>query len=111
MTKRLGSDPFEWVTKKDSATEKNAMPAKQHAAKPAKAQASTPVKQNTGKITRKVADPPLRQSKPLKATYYVQPLLVRQLKYVGIDTGRDLSDLINEAIYDLLEKYHRVSSI
>ena len=84
MTKRLGSDPFEWVTKKDSATEKNAMPAKQHAAKPAKAQASTPVKQT---------------------------LLVRQLKYVGIDTGRDLSDLINEAIYDLLEKYHRVSSI
>ena len=40
----------------------------------------------------------------IKATYYVDPALVKRLKIMGVETDRDLSDLVNEAISDLLGK-------
>ncbi len=46
------------------------------------------------------------QEKPKKVTYYIKrPELIRQLKQVGLDTDRDLSDLASEAIEDLVTKY------
>lgn len=43
----------------------------------------------------------------VKATYYVSKELTRQLKHLVADTDRDLSNLVNEAIQDLLIKYSR----
>jgi len=40
----------------------------------------------------------------IKATYYVNPALVKRLKIFGVEEDRDLSDLVNEAIGDLLGK-------
>ena len=40
----------------------------------------------------------------IKATYYVDPALVKRLKILGVEEDRDLSGLVNEAIGDLLEK-------
>ena len=40
----------------------------------------------------------------IKATYYVDPSLVKRLKILGVETDRDLSELVNEAIGDLLKK-------
>ncbi len=38
----------------------------------------------------------------IKVTYYVDPALVKRLKTLGVEEDRDLSDLVNEAISDLL---------
>jgi hypothetical protein len=47
-----------------------------------------------------------QQVKPKKVTYYInKPELIKQLKQVGLDTDRDLSDLASEAIEDLVTKY------
>ena len=40
----------------------------------------------------------------IRATYYADPALVKRLKILGVEENRDLSDLVNEAIGDLLEK-------
>ena len=40
----------------------------------------------------------------IKATYYVDPALIKRLKILGVEEDRDLSDLVNEAISDLLGK-------
>ena len=48
----------------------------------------------------------LRASKKhfIKATYYIDPALVKRLKILGVEEDRDLSDLVNEAIGDLVGK-------
>ena len=43
----------------------------------------------------------------IKATYYVDPALVKRLKILGVEEDRDLSDLVNEAISDLLGKHEK----
>ena len=40
----------------------------------------------------------------IKATYYVDPALVKRLKMLCVEKDGDLSDLVNEAISDLLKK-------
>ena len=40
-----------------------------------------------------------------KVTYYIAPELIKKLKFLGVEKNRDLSDLIGEAINDLLKKY------
>lgn len=47
-----------------------------------------------------------QQIKPKKVTYYIKkPELIKQLKQVGLNTDKDLSDLATEAIEDLVTKY------
>lgn len=43
----------------------------------------------------------------VKATYYIQKELTKRLKFVAVDQDRDLSNLVNEAINDLVNKYNR----
>ena len=43
----------------------------------------------------------------IKATYCVDPALVKRLKIMGVETDRDLSDLVNEAICDLVGKHEK----
>jgi len=43
----------------------------------------------------------------IKATYYINKELTRRLKHLAADTDRDLSNLVNEAIQDLVIKYGR----
>ncbi len=50
--------------------------------------------------------PVTQQIKSKKITYYIKkPELIKQLKQIGLDTDRDLSDLTSEAIEDLVHKY------
>ncbi len=50
--------------------------------------------------------PVSQQVKPKKVTYYIKrPELIKQLKHIGLDNERDLSDLVTEAIEDLVIKY------
>jgi hypothetical protein len=59
-------------------------------------------------IIRKTEDNSMTASqhdgKPVKATYYIRPDLVKGLKELRYKTDRDFSDLVNEAIEDLLNK-------
>ena len=43
----------------------------------------------------------------IKATYYIDPALVKRLKIMGVETHRDLSDLVNAAISDLVRKHEK----
>ena len=73
----------------------------------------TPVKQDDSKPAYQQASKTARQqnSKPagdtikIKATYYLPPEIVKGLKMLGILKGKDLSNLVREAIEDLLKKY------
>lgn len=63
--------------------------------------------QHTSKTAKRVnSNTTSQQIKPKKATYYInKPELIKKLKQVGLDTERDLSDLVSEAIEDLVNKY------
>jgi hypothetical protein len=63
--------------------------------------------QYTSKTTKRTNGKPAdQQVKPKKVTYYInKPELIKQLKQVGLNTDRDLSDLVSEAIEDLVTKY------
>jgi len=37
----------------------------------------------------------------------MSPSFVKRLKIMGVETGRDLSDLVNEAIGDLVGKHEK----
>jgi len=87
---RLGSDPLEWI--KDTRKGEDSKTTKQKASKPAKQQARKTVSQADSN--------PLR-----KAIYYIRPDLIKELKHLGVDTERDLSELVNEAIEDLISKH------
>jgi len=42
----------------------------------------------------------------VKATYYIkEPSLIKELKLLSVEKGRDLSGLVTEAIKDLIKKY------
>jgi hypothetical protein len=53
---------------------------------------------------------PVDKQKPTKATYYVDPMLIKSLKFLSVETDKDLSALVNEAIKDLLAKHKGLSS-
>ncbi len=56
--------------------------------------------------------PVSQQEKPKKVTYYIKrPELIKQLKLVGVNTERDLSDLVGEAIEDLVIKYTKITTL
>ena len=44
--------------------------------------------------------------KPVKATYYIDPALVRGLKFLAVERNKDQSSMVNEALGDLLAKHH-----
>lgn len=41
-----------------------------------------------------------------KVTYYIWPEMIRELKILAAKTDRDLSDLVSEAIEDILTKHN-----
>jgi len=61
---------------------------------------SKTAKQHTGITARK------KTIKPAKVTYYIkEPSLIKELKLLSVEKERDLSDLVTEAIRDLIRKY------
>jgi len=91
---RLGSDPLSWIKKtKGKGTGKT---AKKHTSKPVSQQAGKTARQTNSKT---------KEEDTKKATYYIDRKLIKSLKRLGIDTERDLSSLVNEAIGDLIKKY------
>lgn len=109
---RLGSDPLSWI--KDTREKK---PAKQQASKSARQKASKtgrrqsvkPEAQKTSKTDLQLSfkEETQKYSKPAtkKATYLIEPGLIKDLKILSAETDRDLSNLVSEAIKDLIEKY------
>lgn len=51
------------------------------------------------------ASKPVSQQTSKKATFYFDPELIKKLKYLALETERDQSNLMNEALRDLLVKY------
>ena len=45
------------------------------------------------------------KQKPVKATYYMDAALIKSLKFLSVERGRDLSAMVNEAVRDLLAKH------
>jgi hypothetical protein len=54
---------------------------------------------------------PAGEQKSIKATYYVNPTLIKSLKFLSVETDKDLSTLVNVAIKDLLVKHKRPEHI
>ena len=58
-------------------------------------------------------DKPVKQKSPkkmgdtVKATYYINKGLYKKFKNVAADMDREQSDLVNEAITDLVNKYNQ----
>lgn len=48
-----------------------------------------------------------KDERPAKVTHYARPVLVKKLRILKEDSERTLTDLMNEAIGDLLKKYKR----
>jgi len=71
---------------------------KKTTSKTVKQKANIPVKQDIGKA--------VKQYTIKKATYYIKkPALIKELKLLSVERERDLSDLVTEAIEDLIKKY------
>jgi len=67
---------------------------------------SKTVKQHTGKTARPKTVKPVLQHTIKKVTYYIKkPALIKELKLLSVEKERDLSDLVTEAIEDLIKKY------
>ncbi len=90
---RLGSDPLAWI--QDSRKEK---PGKQRGVKEAKQKGRKPDIQKTIK-------PDIQAGQKRKVTYMMPSPLVKQLKMLGAETERELSDLVSEAVEALVKKY------
>ena len=71
--------------------------ASQHTSNTLTQQSSDAGRQNIAMAGEKV--------KPVKATYYIAPNLIKPLKFLSVELDRDLSGLVTEAIGDLLAKY------
>lgn len=63
------------------------------------------VKQKKVLTGKQQASKPAKQPDTKKATYYIKPELIKELKYLAIDKDADLSTLVNEAITDLIKKH------
>ena len=64
------------------------------------------IKKTTSKTVRQKASIPVIQYAIKKATYYIKkPNLIKELKLLSVEKERDLSDLVTEAIEDLIKKY------
>jgi hypothetical protein len=72
-------------------------PANQQAGEPASGYTGMPAIQQDSVVVEK--------QKAIKATYYIDPLLIKPLKFLSVERDTDLSALVNEAIRDLLAKY------
>lgn len=79
----------------------DSMPASQHD--------SMSARQQDSEETSQYADIPAAPltDKKVKATYYLDPLLVKKLKFLAVEKNKDLSALVGEAIQDLLAKAER----
>ncbi|UPU37509.1 hypothetical protein M1B72_07335 [Geomonas paludis] len=81
-------------------------------------QADTPPSKEADKLENSHVSMPAKQQdgsvredrKAIKATYYIDPALIKPLKFLSVEKERDLSSLVNEALRDLLVK-HKYNSI
>lgn len=97
-TPRLGVDPLGWMQDSRKETKEPI------ASKTVKQQTGITVQQQTDKTIKRQAGTDQATAK-IKATYYMSPELVKKLKLVGVEKNRDLSDLVAEAVEDLVKKY------
>lgn len=65
---------------------------------------SMPVSQHDGVPEIQHTVMATEKQKPIKATYYIDPALIKRLKYLSVERNADLSSLVNEAIRDLVDR-------
>lgn len=89
--KRLGSDPLKRHTrKKDTKKKKVSKSVSKHTDIQVSKDKNISGKEGLGK----------------RATFYIKPSLLRELKILAVDTpDKNISELVNEAIEDLIKKY------
>ena len=82
-------------------------PVKQQASKQVRQHAVKPANQHIGMLAKDSPDQPAATTKPVlrKATYYIRAELIKPLKLLSVELDRDQSDLVSDAIADLLAKW------
>ena len=94
----LGEELYKKKSTSKIVKQLTSIPARQQNIKTLKQKTSKPVKQDIGKAVKQYAIK--------KATYYIKkPTLIKELKLLSVESERDLSDLVTEAIEDLIKKY------
>ena len=104
----FGSRPTAWeeAPASDLAGQQAAEPARLEPAAPAVSPASNPVRQQASKpaTLQTRASMEADGANKVKATYYIEPALIKSLKFLAIEQDTDLSALVNTAIRDLIAK-------
>ena len=87
--------------------QQNSIPLSENTSMPVCQDTDILVKQHTSKLACQQTGIPANniKAKYKKATYYIRPELIKKLKLLSVETERDLSNLMNEAIELLLKKY------
>ena len=94
----LGEELKEDESTSKTVRQKTSIPSRQQNIKTVKQKTNIPAKQDIGKA--------VKQHTIKKATYYIKkPALIKELKLLSVEKERDLSDLVTEAIGDLIKKY------
>ncbi len=102
--KKMGSDPFGFIGAKEEKKTKSKKPAKTSELKESNKEPSkykhTGIQTKEGKISE-VGE---------RATFYIKPDLLTEVKIISIRSERkNVSELVNEAIEDLIDKYNKKS--
>ena len=103
--KKMGSDPFGFIGAKEEKKTKSKQPVKTPKLKESNKEPSkykhTDIQTKEGKI-REVGE---------RATFYVKPDLLTEIKIISIKSEKkNVSELVNEALEDLIDKYNKNSS-
>jgi len=100
--KKMGSDPFGFIGAKEEKKIKSKKPGKTFKLKENNKEPSkykhTDIQTKEGKISE-VGE---------RATFYIKPDLLTEVKIISIRTKKkNLSELVNEALEDLIKKYKK----
>jgi len=106
--KRLGTDPFDFIgtSKTNKNSKKSGKIQKEKGETPNRAEEiekykHTDIQTKEGKISE-VGE---------RATFYIKPDILTEIKIISIRIkSKNLSELVNEAIEDLINKYNKNSS-
>lgn len=99
--KRMGSDPFDFIggsrtSTKTEKVSKNKGKAQEKNKKENKIQSYKQIQE--GKISE-IGE---------RATFYIKPALLKEIKIISIESEKkNVSEMVNEAIEDLIDKYNK----
>lgn len=103
--KRMGTDPFGFIGAKEEKKNTSKTPVK--TSKLEKSKKETPKYKHTDIQTKEGKISEVGE----RATFYIKPDLLTEIKIISIRSEKkNVSELVNEAIEDLIGKYNKNSS-